>query len=239
MKKRISIIFCFILCLFACLSTNYATPVKADGGITVTGIETMLKDGDVNVIPESTDTYRAKFKNSEKPYNTYTLVTTLTLSTGQPFNELDGITQNTIIGNMHWSVDGEPVTFSEYHYQSTNLDIRQTGKDLEITPLKPGTYTFSCTIDGAAKNTVIICDYAKPTQLNLTVEGNKNQLYESFTNVTIKAVVNNQGYFDPSVTYTYNWYIYSTDENNLIENQHSDTLLVTKNMIKLIKSNFM
>ena len=228
-----------MLCIFASFGAIIGSTIYADS-ITVTNITTKVRDGVDSYLTIGADNmYHARFNaEATNPYKTHTVELSLFLSTGQKFDEIGGADKNAIIERTIWSVNGTSIVWNNFTFENSSFKLTLSGKDLEITPCKAGAYTITCSIDNATVTTTLMCDYAEPTTLNLKVEGQKEQLYETFTDITLTAVINNTEYLDPNKEYTYLWYINTTDQKNLITNQTSNTLIITKNMIKIEKMKF-
>lgn len=236
--KKLFLIFVCIFCAFSCSFFIPNQTVNAEQ-ITVTEIKTKVKDGVDSYITPVGGIHYINFNNGNAdPYKTHTIELDLTLSTGQSFDELNNVTKSFIIANTKWKIDEQPITFSNGKFESTKYKLTLSEKNLEIKLLKAGFCYINCSIDSASATTILMANYAEPSKINLTAIGSTDQLYETYSEITLKAELDNQSYLNENIDYTFSWYIGSTDSKNLIPNQSSNTLVITKDLLNIEKMKF-
>ncbi len=218
--------FLLCFCAIAYLGQNIVLQnVFADNNV-VTNLSSVLYLQSVEA-QKNGATYQAEFINTSTPYLKHTVITTITTSPVS-FDDLSETEKQTIISNMQWSVNSLAISFTNSVYSCDDFDLVLQGQNLDITPKKSGPILIECNLNGFKTQINLMCNYAEPTQVNITTSDLLVQSYENYQPITLSAELNLQEYLNPNKTYTYNWYL-----NNQLLSEKTSILVLSKYMIKI------
>ena len=239
MKKLWGIFICFMLTLSLCVGIPFLNQNVNAESYTITGISIDINNEDTSKpIPDENGNYHASFKTNtvketDPHYSTFVIKSKI--STNPQTSLIDQSTINAIV----WKINGSALSFNNGAIDNNEYTVQLIGKDIKFTPKLPKTFIFKNSLNGFDSNTIsLISDYATPTQIKIVPSGGSlQQLYEDYSQITLKAVLNYQEYLDPSINYTFSWYKNSTDDSNKLP-ETSNTLVITKSMLELKKMKF-
>ena len=239
MKKFWGVFICLILTLSMCVSFPLlCNDVNAES-YTITGISIdIFNEDDTQPIKDTTDnSYHVSFnpnivRETDPHYKSFVIKSNV--STDPQTSALDQTTINEIM----WKINGEALNFNMGAVDTDDYTVQLNGQNIKFTPKLPKTFTIRTTLKEFDSNAItIVSDYATPTQVKISATGNLTQLYEDYSEITLKAVLDFQEYLNPNTNYTFSWFKNSTDETNKL-NETADTLVITKDMLELKKIKF-
>ncbi len=238
MKKFWGIIICLMITLSLCVSIPFfGQNANADSYIVIGISIDIFNEDNTQPTKDANESYHAPFKTntakeSDPRYSTFVIKSNIST------NPQTSLIDQSTINEIAWKINGNTLSFSNGAIDNNEYTVQLVGKDIKFTPKLPKTFTIKNSLRGFDSNTItIVSDYATPSQIKIVPSGSLSQLYEEYSQITLKAVLNYQDYLDPNIHYTFSWFKNSLNKVDKLA-ETSNTLVVTKSMLELKKMKF-